>query len=83
MESSNEILLDAMKNAFSQLIGVMHQELDLVEVDPEKMKISASVYRLAMEDAIAINNEIQRLEAGDETDEDKKESFFSVEGKIK
>lgn len=76
-------LLKASENAVDELIKVMDKKMDLEEVDPEKVKISASAYRLAMEDAMAMIAKVEELEAmGKEVEKEKKE-FFGVEGRAK
>ena len=76
-------LLKAAENAINELIKVMDKKMDLEEVDPEKVKISASAYRLAMEDAMAMMAKVEELEAlGKETKTEKKD-FFGVEGRAK
>ena len=56
-------LLKASENAINELIKVMDKKMDLNEVDPEKVKVSASAYRLAMED-------VDNLELEKVSDED-------------
>ena len=46
--------LEALENAYDQLINVLNKKLDLNEVDPEKMKVSLSAYRQAADDSEAI-----------------------------
>lgn len=76
-------LLKASENAIDELIKVMDKKMDLNEVDPEKVKVSASAYRLAMEDAMAMMAKVEELEAiGQETKKEKNE-FFGVEGRAK
>lgn len=83
IKKKREQLLKASENAINELIKVMDKKMDLDEVDPEKVKISASAYRLAMEDAMAMMARVEELEAlGQEVKKEKKE-FFGVEGRAK
>ena len=52
-------------------------------VSPEKVKISASAYRLAMEDAIAMMAKVEELNSVGKEDNPKKQEFFGVEDRIK
>lgn len=83
IKKKREQLLKASENAINELIKVMDKKMDLDEVDPEKVKISASAYRLAMEDAMAMMTRAEEIEAlGQEVKKEKKE-FFGVEGRAK
>ena len=52
-------------------------------IDPEKVKISASAYRLAMEDAMAMMAKVEEITSVDKEDKSKKQEFFGVEDRIK
>jgi len=83
IKKKREQLLKAAENAINELIKVMDKKMDLQEVDPEKVKISASAYRLAMEDAMAMMAKVEELESLDKEDTKKKQEFFGVEGRAK
>ena len=74
-------LLKAAENAINELIKVMDKKMDLNEVDPEKVKISASAYRLAMEDAMAMMAKVEELSNMNKTDKKEKREFFGVENR--
>ncbi len=78
-------ILSAAENAIDELIKVMNKKMDLDEVDPEKVKISASAYRLAMDDAISMMDRVEELKAvlDERPIEEKKTSFFGVESKVR
>ena len=79
VKQKRDQLLKAAENAINELIKVMDKKMDLNEVDPEKVKISASAYRLAMEDAMAMMAKVEELEAlGQETKKEKKELKISI-----
>ena len=83
IKKKREQLLKAAENAINELIKVMDKKMDLDEVDPEKVKISASAYRLAMEDAMTMMAKVEELETlSKETKKETKE-FFGVEGRAK
>jgi len=83
IKKKREQLLKAAENAINELIKVMDKKMDLNEVDPEKVKISASAYRLAMEDSMAMMAKVEELEALDTKDTKNKQEFFGVEGRAK
>ena len=74
-------LLKAAENAINELIKVMDKKMDLNEGDPEKVKISASDYRLAMEDAMAMMAKVEELSNMNKTDKKEKREFFGVENR--
>ena len=76
-------LLKASENAINELIKVMDKKMDLNEVDPEKAKVSASAYRLAMEDAMAMMAKVEELESLNADSNKEKREFFGVEGRTK
>ena len=61
VKKTRERLLKAAENSIEELIKVMNKKMDPEELDPEKVKISASAYRLAMEDAIAMMAKVEEL----------------------
>ena len=85
LKKKRQQILNSCENAIDELIKVLNKKMDPNEIDPEKVKISASAYRLAMEDAIAMMEKAGELEAmlDDTPKEDKKQSFFGVENRVK
>ena len=86
LKKKQESRLNALENAYNQLINVLNKPLDLQEVDPEKMKVSLSAYRQAADDSHAIYQQIVELHdmlSDKEEVAEKKKSFFGVEGRIK
>ena len=86
LKKTRKLILDAAENSINELIKVMNKRMDPKEIDPEKVKISASAYRLAMEDAMAMMERVGELQAMlEDAPKDKKEqeSFFGVENRVK
>lgn len=78
------LILEAAENSINELIKVMNKKMDPDEMDPEKVKISASAYRLAMEDAIALLQRVEEInEMMNETPKTAKDSFYGVENRAK
>ena len=77
--------LEALDNAYTQLINVLNKKLDLNEVDPEKMKVSLSAYRQAADDSEVIYQQMVVLQdlLKDKVGEEDKKSFFGVESRVK
>ena len=46
------------------------------EIDPEKVKVSASAYRLAMDDAMAMIDKVEELKATGKSNKDTNNDFF-------
>ena len=61
---TKKLLLEAAENSISELIKVMNRKMDSKEIDPEKVKVSASAYRLAMDDAMAMIEKVEELKFG-------------------
>ena len=76
VKQKRDQLLKAAENAINELIKVMDKKMDLNEVDPEKVKISASAYRLAMEDAMAMMAKVEELSNMNKTDKKEKKGVF-------
>ena len=53
--------LDKLENAYNQLMKVLDQDLEVNNVDPEKMKISLSAYKQAAEDSDYILKQVIEL----------------------
>ena len=83
IKKKRKLILDAAENSIDELIKVMNKRMDPDELDPEKVKISASAYRLAMEDAIAMMAKVEELNSVEKEDKSKKQEFFGVEDRIK
>ena len=83
VKKTRERLLKAAENSIDELIKVMNKKMDPEELDPEKVKISASDYRLAMEDAMAMMAKVEEITSVDKEDKSKKQEFFGVEDRIK
>ena len=73
--------LEALEKSYAQVMKAMEKDLDVKEVDPEKMKISISAYDTAREVSSNILEEIQYLQETlrDKTDDKAKKEFFGVE----
>lgn len=50
-KSHREQIIEATYKAVDDLIGVLDRGIDFAEVDPEKIKASASSFKLAQQDA--------------------------------
>jgi hypothetical protein len=83
IKKKRKLILEAAENSINELIKVMHKRMDLDEVDPEKVKISVSAYRLAMEDAIAMIDKVEELTNANESSSKQKDDFFGVESLVK
>lgn len=84
IKKKRKLILEAAENSINELIKVMNKKMDPDELDPEKVKISASAYRLAMEDAIALLQRVEEMnEMMNESPKDAKDSFYGVENRAK
>tara|TARA_B100001059_G_scaffold217299_1_gene236421 strand:- start:960 stop:1220 length:261 start_codon:yes stop_codon:yes gene_type:complete len=84
IKKKRKLILDAAENSIDELIKVMNKRMDPDELDPEKVKISASAYRLAMEDAIALLQRVEEMnEMMNESPKTAKDSFYGVENRAK
>ena len=86
IKKKRELILKASENSINELIKVLNRKMDPQEIDPEKVKISASAYRLAMDDAIMMLDRVEDIqnllnEAPDSEKEN--DSFFGVENRVK
>jgi|TARA_R110001606_G_scaffold4842_1_gene22899 hypothetical protein len=83
IKNKRKLILEAAENSINELIKVMNKKIDIDDVDPEKVKISASAYRLAMEDAITLLQKVEEMtNALNEQPTSPKESFYGVENRI-
>lgn len=80
---TKKLLLDAAENSISELIKVMNRKMDSKEIDPEKVKVSASAYRLAMDDAMAMIEKVEELNSVSKDTKKSETNFFGVEERIK
>jgi|TARA_B100001094_G_scaffold95004_1_gene90921 hypothetical protein len=84
IKKKRKLILEAAENSINELIKVMNKKMDPDELDPEKVKISASAYRLAMEDAIALLQRVEEInEMMNESPKTAKDSFYGVENRAK
>lgn len=84
IKKKRKLILDAAENSIDELIKVMNKRMDPDELDPEKVKVSASAYRLAMEDAIALLQKVEEInEIMNESPKTAKDSFYGVENRAK
>lgn len=77
------LLLEAAENSINELIKVMNKKMNSDEIDPEKVKVSASAYRLAMDDAMAMIDKVEELKATGKSNKDTNNDFFGVESHVK
>ena len=61
----------------------MNRKMDSKEIDPEKVKVSASAYRLAMDDAMAMIEKVEELNNVSKDTKKSETNFFGVEDRIK
>lgn len=77
------LLLEAAENSINELIKVMNKKMNSEEIDPEKVKVSASAYRLAMDDAMAMIDKVEELKATGKSNKETSNDFFGVESHVK
>lgn len=77
------LLLEAAENSINELIKVMNKKMNSEEIDPEKVKVSASAYRLAMDDAMAMIDKVEELKATGKSNKETNNDFFGVESHVK
>ena len=82
MADRRQKVILAADKALVELEKVIRQNIDLVELDPEKAKTAAQAKWVAIEDSLKIIDKIEELT---ETKEKKVESktFLGVENRIK
>ena len=86
IKKKRQLILNAAENSIDELIKVLNRKMDPQEIDPEKVKISASAYRLAMDDAIIMLERVEDIQTLlNEVPKEEKEnkSFFGVETRVK
>ena len=75
-------MVKASEVALVELEKVIRQNIDLVELDPEKAKTAAQAKWVAIEDSLKIIEKIEELSGAKDIKENK-EAFFGVENRIK
>ena len=75
-------VVKAAEVALVELEKVIRQNIDLVELDPEKAKTAAQAKWVAIEDSLKIIEKIEEL-SGVKDIKENKEAFFGVENRIK
>lgn len=75
-------VVKAAEVALVELEKVIRQNIDLVELDPEKAKTAAQAKWVAIEDSLKIIEKIEEL-SNVNNDEKSKVAFFGVENRIK
>ncbi len=77
----NKVILAAEK-ALIELEKVIRQNIDLVELDPEKAKTAAQAKWVAIDDSLKIIDKIEEL-TEDKKDTKDSKTFLGVENRIK
>jgi len=75
-------VVKASEVALVELEKVIRQNIDLVELDPEKAKTAAQAKWVAIEDSLKIIEKIEELSERKENKKDNK-TFLGVENRIK
>lgn len=75
-------IVQAAEKALIELDKVIRQNIDLVELDPEKAKTAAQAKWVAIEDSLRIIEKIEELSDKKETNKEVK-TFLGVENRIK
>ena len=75
-------VVKAAEVAVVELEKVIRQNIDLVELDPEKAKTAAQAKWVAIEDSLRIIEKIEELSDKKETNKEVK-TFLGVENRIK
>ena len=74
-------VVKAAEVALIELEKVIRQNIDLVELDPEKAKTAAQAKWVAIEDSLKIIEKIEQL--SETKDGKEKKAFLGVENRIK
>ncbi len=80
MDRRQKVILAAEK-ALIELEKVIRQNIDLIELDPEKAKTAAQAKWVAIEDSLKIIDKIEELSTNKK--EDNTKTFLGVENRIK
>ena len=75
-------VIEAAEKALVELEKVIKQNIDLVELDPEKAKTAAQAKWVAIEDSLKIIEKIEEL-AEKKSENKKSEAFMGVENRVK
>ena len=75
-------VVKAAEVALIELEKVIRQNIDLVELDPEKAKTAAQAKWVAIEDSLKIIDKIEQL-SEDKEDNKEMKAFIGVENRIK
>ena len=75
-------VVQAAEVALVELEKVIRQNIDLVELDPEKAKTAAQAKWVAIEDSLKIIEKIEEL-SGEKEVKENAGAFFGVENRIK
>ena len=81
MDRREKVILAAEK-ALVELEKVIRQNIDLVELDPEKAKTAAQAKWVAIDDSLKIIDKIEELGTNAKSNKDIK-AFLGVENRIK
>ncbi|MAS48079.1 MAG: hypothetical protein CL557_11810 [Alphaproteobacteria bacterium] len=82
MEDRRNTVILAAEKALIELEKVIRQNIDLVELDPEKAKTAAQAKWVAIEDSLKIIDKIEEL-SGKQNESKKNKTFLGVENRIK
>ena len=82
MEDRRQKVILAAEKALIELEKVIRQNIDLVELDPEKAKTAAQAKWVAIDDSLKIIEKIEEL-SGNQKENKNTNTFLGVENRIK
>ncbi len=82
MENRRQKIILAAEKALIELEKVIRQNIDLVELDPEKAKTAAQAKWVAIDDSLKIIEKIEEL-SGKQKENKNTKTFLGVENRIK
>ncbi len=82
MADKREKVILAAEKALIELEKVIRQNIDLVELDPEKAKTAAQAKWVAIEDSLKIIDKIEEI-SGKKKEGKESKTFLGVENRIK
>ena len=82
MEDRRQKVILAAEKALIELEKVIRQNIDLVELDPEKAKTAAQAKWVAIDDSLKIIEKIEEL-SGNQKENKNAKTFLGVENRIK
>ena len=82
MEDRRQKVILAAEKALIELEKVIRQNIDLVELDPEKAKTAAQAKWVAIDDSLKIIEKIEEL-CGNQKENKNTKTFLGVENRIK